>query len=63
MYNWVRIDRLFKIGAIPARILPFFDKPWAEARVYDAAAALLAADNASFDAKIAAYRREFPRGE
>ena len=63
MYNYVSLNRLFEMGAIPARILPFFNKPWAEARIHDAAAALLAADNASFDAKIAAYRREFPRGE
>ncbi len=63
MHNWASLNRLFEMGAIPARMILFFDKTWAEARVYDAAAALLAADNASFNAKIAAYRREFPREE
>ena len=63
MYNYVSLNRLFEIGAFSGRMLRFFDKPWAEARIHDSAAALLAADNAGFDAKIAAYRREFPREE
>ena len=66
MYTWAILNRLFETGGIAPRMILFFGKTWADARVYDAAAALLAADNASSNAKIAATaacRARRTRGE